>query len=154
MAIGVAVVWLVAASQVPSVARLQLGGVVVGAVVSQPFGCTSVELEPYDPFCPGGHVHTGIDLAARAGTAVQSATVGTAHVGYDPNGAGLYVLVVDGRARIFYCHLSDVRVINGQSVSPGQVIGTVGATGMATGPHVHFEVQVDGRSVDPTTWLS
>ena len=152
---GALVVWLIIAGRVPSHVRLPLEGVVVGAVVTQAFGCTTLVLEPFDPFCPGRHIHTGIDLAAPTGTEVHSATAGLARTGFDPNGAGNYVLVeVDGRTRVFYCHLSAFRVRSGDSVSPGQVIGLVGATGLATGPHVHFEVQVDGSSVDPAAWLS
>jgi murein DD-endopeptidase MepM/ murein hydrolase activator NlpD len=155
IAAGGLVVWLVVAGQVPSHLRLPVEGVVVGAKVSQPFGCTSLELEPFDPFCPGRHIHTGIDLAAPTGTDVHSATAGIAHVGVDPNGAGNYVTVdIDAHVRVFYCHLSEFRVRSGGAVSPGQVIGLVGATGLATGPHVHFEVQVDGTSVDPIAWLA
>jgi murein DD-endopeptidase MepM/ murein hydrolase activator NlpD len=155
MAAGAMVVWLVVAGHVPSHLRLAVEGVVVGATVSQPFGCTTLELEPYDPFCPGRHIHTGIDLAAPAGTEVHSATAGTAHLGVDPNGAGNYVVVVvDAHTRIYYCHLSQFRVRSGESVGPDKVIGLVGATGLATGPHVHFEVQVDGTSVDPVAWLA
>jgi len=150
-----AVIWIVAASQVPSHQRMPLSGVVVGAVLTQRFGCTSFDLEPYDPFCPGHHIHTGVDLAAPIGTAVHSASTGVAHVGFDPNGAGLFVLVtVDGHARIFYCHLSAAGVVNGQAVTAGQVIGALGRSGRATGPHVHFEVQVDRTSVDPVAWLA
>jgi murein DD-endopeptidase MepM/ murein hydrolase activator NlpD len=152
---GGAAVWVVAAAQIPSHERLSLSGVVVGAVVSQRFGCTDFDLEPYDPFCPGHHIHTGIDLAAPVGTAVHSASAGVARVGYDPGGAGLFVLVIaDSHARLFYCHLSAIAVANRQSVNAGQVIGTLGQTGLATGPHVHFEVQVDGTSVDPVAWLA
>jgi murein DD-endopeptidase MepM/ murein hydrolase activator NlpD len=148
-------VWVVVASQVPSHVRLPLAGVVAGAVITQPFGCTSFELEPYDPFCPGRHVHTGVDLAAPMGVPVHSATAGTARVGFDPSGAGQYVVITfDAHVRIFYCHLSEFRVRSDEPVSPGQVIGLVGATGMATGPHVHFEVQVDRTSVDPVAWLA
>jgi murein DD-endopeptidase MepM/ murein hydrolase activator NlpD len=155
IAAGVLVVWLVVAGQVPSHLRLPVEGVVVGAKVSQPFGCTSLELEPFDPFCPGRHIHTGIDLAAPSGTDVRSATSGIARVGLDPNGAGNYVTVdIDAHVRVFYCHLSEFRVHSGESVSPGQVLGLVGATGLATGPHVHFEIQVDGTSVDPVAWLA
>jgi murein DD-endopeptidase MepM/ murein hydrolase activator NlpD len=148
-------VWVVVAAQLPSHERLPVGGVVVGAVVSQPFGCTTLELEPFDPFCPGRHIHTGIDLAAPAGTEVRSATAGIAHIGLDSNGAGNYVMVdADAHTRIFYCHLSAFRVRSGESVTPGQLIGLVGMTGLATGPHVHFEVQVDGSSIDPARWLA
>jgi murein DD-endopeptidase MepM/ murein hydrolase activator NlpD len=154
MVAGAAFVWVVVAAQVPSHQRLPVAGVVEGAVISQPFGCTSFALEPYDPFCAGRHIHTGIDLAAPVGAAVHSATAGVAHVGVDPNGAGIYVVVfVDARVRVFYCHLSAIAVVNGQTVSAGQVIGALGETGRATGPHVHFEVQVDGTSVDPAAWL-
>jgi murein DD-endopeptidase MepM/ murein hydrolase activator NlpD len=155
MIAGAAVVWLVVAAQLPSHVRQPLAGIVVGAVVTQPFGCTTFELEPYDPFCPGRHVHTGVDLAASMGTPVHSATAGTAHVGFDPNGAGNYVVVtVDAHVRVFYCHLSAIGVVNGQVVTAGQVIGALGQSGRATGPHVHFEVQVDATSVDPVAWLA
>jgi murein DD-endopeptidase MepM/ murein hydrolase activator NlpD len=143
------------ASQVPSHVKLSLEGVVEGAVVSQPFGCTRLVLEPFDPFCPGKHVHTGIDLAAPVGREVHSATSGIAKLGLDPNGAGLYVVVtVDSHVRIYYCHLSAFGVLGGVAVQPGQIIGLVGSTGLATGPHVHFEVQVDGTPVDPVQWLN
>jgi murein DD-endopeptidase MepM/ murein hydrolase activator NlpD len=155
MIAGAAVVWLVVAAQLPSHVRLPLAGIVVGAVITQPFGCTTFELEPYDPFCPGRHVHTGVDLAASMGTPVHSATAGTAHVGFDPNGAGNYVVVtVDAHVRVFYCHLSAIGVVNGQVITAGKVIGELGQSGRATGPHVHFEVQVDATSVDPVAWLA
>ena len=148
------VTWLVAATQVPSHERLPLASVVVGATVTQPFGCTDLELEPFDPNCPAHHFHTGVDLAARLGTNVYSATAGSAYVGYDPAGAGNYVeVVMDPHVRILYCHLSEMRVSSGQEVAPGQLIGLVGATGLATGPHVHLQVDVDGTPVDPATFL-
>lgn len=146
--------WLVAATQVPSQVRLPLSGVVPGAVVTQPFGCTGLDLEPYDPACLSRHFHTGIDLAAREGSPVYSATGGTAYLGYDPMGAGDFVAVrVDAHIRIVYCHLSAYRVSDGEPVTAGQVVGLVGATGLATGPHVHFQVDVDGVPVDPATFL-
>jgi murein DD-endopeptidase MepM/ murein hydrolase activator NlpD len=151
---GAILVWLLLAGQAPTHVRLPIDEVVLGATISQPFGCTTLELEPFDPFCPGRHVHTGIDLAAPTGTEVRSATSGMVHLGLDSNGAGNYVMVdVDPHTRIFYCHLSAFRVRPGESVSPGQLIGLVGMTGLATGPHVHFEIQVDGSSVDPAVWL-
>jgi murein DD-endopeptidase MepM/ murein hydrolase activator NlpD len=153
MVAGAGVVWWVVAADVPRPARLQVGSVVVGATITQPFGCTALELEPFDLFCPGHHLHTGIDLAAPAGTEVHSATAGVVQLGFDPNGAGLFVLVrFDAHVRVLYCHLSEFRVANRDSVAPGQVIGLLGSTGSSTGPHVHFEIQVDGRPVDPATW--
>lgn len=148
-------VWIVGASQLPSHARLPLERVVEGAVVSQRFGCTAVDLEPFDPFCPGRHIHTGVDLAAPAGTPVASATAGTARTGFDPDGAGLFVeVIVDPHVRILYCHLSALRVHAGEAIATGEVVGLVGSSGRATGPHLHLEIQVDGRSIDPAAWLA
>ncbi len=138
------VTWLVAAAQVPRHERLPVESVVFGATVTQPFGCTSLDLEPFDPNCPSRHIHTGIDLAAPAGTEVYSATGGTAVLGYDPAGAGEYVeVIVDAHVRVLYCHLSAFRV--------GWLVG---ATGLATGPHVHLQVDVDGVPVDPAPFLA
>jgi murein DD-endopeptidase MepM/ murein hydrolase activator NlpD len=149
------VTWLVAATQVPSHERLSVESVVVGATVTQPFGCTSLGLEPFDPNCPSRHIHTGIDLAAPPGAEVYSATGGTALLGYDPAGAGDYVeVIVDAHVRVLYCHLSAFRVGSGQEVTPGQLIGLVGATGLATGPHVHLQVDIDGVPVDPASFLA
>src|ERR1700730_13837722 len=82
----------VAASRVPVQHRLPLGAIVPGA--SQPLlsACTPFALEPFDPFCPGLHIHTGVDLAAHAGTPVHAATLGTARPGFDPGGAGVFVV--------------------------------------------------------------
>lgn len=152
--LAVTVVWAFAASRVPDHTRLRLAAVVPGAVLTQPFGCTALTLEPFDPFCPSRHVHTGVDLAAPPGTPVYSATAGVARVAYDPQGAGLFVAVAAvGGARVLYCHLAVATVVSGAEVSPGTRLGDVGQTGLATGPHLHFEVQVAGRYVDPTRWL-
>ena len=152
---AVAAVWVVGASQVPNHQKLTLAAIVPGAVMTQPFGCSTLLLEPFDPYCPTRHIHTGVDLAAPAGTAVRAAAGGTASVGFDPAGAGLYVEVdVDGHVRALYCHLSIASVGNAERVITGQLIGEVGATGLATGAHLHFEVQVDGRAVDPVVWLA
>jgi murein DD-endopeptidase MepM/ murein hydrolase activator NlpD len=152
--VSVLAVWLVAATQVPMHPRMGLADVVVGAVITQPFGCTSLELEPFDDLCPYHRKHTGIDLAAPIGTEVHSASYGSAVVGIDPSACGSYVVVIaDAHTRVLYCHLSAFRVRSGDGVVPGQVVGLVGATGLTTGPHVHFQVDVDGVPVDPAAWL-
>lgn len=154
MVIGATGMFLVGASQVPSHVRLPVISVVPGATVTQPFGCSDLSLEPFDPSCPSHHMHKGIDLAAPTGTGVRSATSGTAITGFDPDGAGNFVLVVvDARVRVLYCHLSGFAVRPGDPVSPGQVIGFVGATGLATGPHVHLQIDVSGAPVDPALFL-
>ena len=155
--IGLAVmlIWIVGASRVASHEKLTLTAIVPGSVMTQPFGCSNLALEPLDPFCPSHHLHTGVDLAARAGTPVHAAAGGTASIGFDPGGAGLYVAVsTDSHFRALYCHLSKAVIKEGEVVVPGQVIGAVGATGLATGAHLHFEVQMDGRAVDPVVWLA
>lgn len=147
--------WAFGASKVPSHEKLALNAIVPGAVITQPFGCSTLVLEPFDPYCPTHHVHTGVDLAAREGTPVHAAEGGTSFVGFDPQGAGLYVAVTsDSHVRALYCHLSTVAVSDGELVVADQLVGAVGATGLATGAHLHFEVQVDGRAIDPVVWLA
>jgi murein DD-endopeptidase MepM/ murein hydrolase activator NlpD len=122
-----------------------------GAWVSQPFGCTAYSIEPLDRACPGGHIHTGIDLAAPRGTPVHAALDGVAHVVVSATGYGLHVIVDHGDGlTTMYGHLDSVTVEDGDEVSAGDVIGLVGSTGNSTGPHVHFEVRRDGIPEDPT----
>jgi murein DD-endopeptidase MepM/ murein hydrolase activator NlpD len=153
--LAAALIWMVGASGVSSHEKLTLVAIVPGAVMTQPFGCSSLVLEPFDPYCSTHHMHTGVDLAARAGTPVHAASAGTAGVGFDAQGCGLYVVLTSDRhVRELYCHLSVALVVGTQPVTTGQVIGQVGSTGLATGPHLHFEVQVDGRAIDPVAWLA
>lgn len=153
--LAAALIWMIGASSVSSHEKLALVAIVPGAVMTQPFGCSDLVLEPFDPYCPSRHIHTGVDLAAREGTPVRAAAAGTASVGFDPQGAGLYVAVSsDGKVRALYCHLSKTAIKAGDLVVAGQVIGAVGATGLATGAHLHFEVQLDGRAIDPVAWLA
>ena len=122
-----------------------------GAWVSQPFGCTAYIIEPFDRACPGGHVHTGIDLAAPRGTPVRTALDGVVHVVASATGYGLHVIVDHGGGlTTLYGHLDAVTVHDGDEVSAGDVIGVVGSTGNSTGPHLHFEVRRDGIAEDPT----
>jgi murein DD-endopeptidase MepM/ murein hydrolase activator NlpD len=153
--VAVASVWIVGASHVASSEKLALTSIVPGASMTQPFGCSNLVLEPFDPYCPSHHIHTGVDLAAPQGTAVRAAAGGIASVAYDPAGAGLFVAVASGgHTRVLYCHLSLASVKDGDPVVTGQIVGEVGASGLATGPHLHFEVQVDSRAIDPVVWLA
>jgi murein DD-endopeptidase MepM/ murein hydrolase activator NlpD len=148
-------VWIVSAAHVPDDHKLPLAAVVPRAAMTQAFGCTRVALEPAAPGCPGGHFHSGVDLAAPAGAAVYAAAGGVARWGFDAGGAGLYVLVDAGQGtRVLYCHLSSLGVGEGDPVKVGQLIGAVGSSGLSTGPHLHLEVQIDGRPVDPAAWLT
>jgi murein DD-endopeptidase MepM/ murein hydrolase activator NlpD len=155
VATAVGVVWTAAAGRVAGEIRLPAHAVVRGAPIVQAFGCTSFELEPFDPYCPSKHFHSGIDIAAAYGTAIYSATGGRVRLGYDEHGAGLFVSVAfDDKVRILYCHLHSTAVSQGEHVSAGELLGEVGSSGLSTGPHLHLEVQVDGRAVDPIGWLA
>jgi Peptidase family M23/Putative peptidoglycan binding domain len=105
-----------------------------------------------DGFGPRGQrFHAGIDLLADRGTPVKAAAAGRVVIaGFVAGGWGKLVVVAheDG-ARTMYAHLSVVSVSLGEMVSTDSVLGQVGATGDATGPHLHFEVRVRGASVDP-----
>ena len=127
--------------------------IVPGAIVSQPFGCTDLQLEPVDPSCPGGHFHSGIDLAAPTGTPVLAPGGGVARVGAG-GPCGIHIAIDQGAGiETLFCHLSESVVADGEAVHPGDLIGRIGATGFATGPHLHFEVHRNGRAVDPAAWL-
>ena len=133
---------------------LRLAELVPGAVITQPFGCTGLELEPVDPGCPGRHFHSGVDLAAPSGTPVHAAAGGVARV-VDGPGYGLHVVVTHERGvKTLYCHLSSALVQTGDRVGGGEVIGLVGSSGMSTGPHLHFEVRLEGSPIDPLDWLT
>lgn len=98
-------------------------------------------------------VHKGIDISVPIGTDVFSAISGkVTHAGY--NKARGYNLTVTGNDGIstIYQHLSGFVAKVGQTVKPGQKIGSSGDTGVSTGPHLHFEVLKDGKAVDPLTY--
>ena len=120
----------------------------------QPYGCTSFVLEPVASWCPGGHFHSGVDMAAPAGTPVHAAAAGVAAVAWNPNGYGLYLIVQHGGGvSTLYGHLESTAVVSGDPVAAGAEIGRVGSTGLSTGPHLHFEVRRGGRPVDPVPLL-
>ncbi len=118
--------------------------------ISQGFGCTSFGLEPIDLACPGHHWHSGIDLAAARGTPVMATFPGIATVVLSATGYGLHVIIDHGGGLTsLYGHLNTVVVVTGDYVDAGEVIGTVGSTGNASGPHLHFEIRRDGIPEDP-----
>ncbi len=125
-----------------------------GGVLTQPFGCTSYEREPWSEQCPGHHFHTGIDLAAALKTPVYAATAGTAYTARERGGYGLYIVVLrDPGFSTLYGHLYFPLVRTDDAVTAGQVIGLMGSSGNSSGPHVHFEVRLGGVPVDPIPLL-
>lgn len=109
-----------------------------------------------DPFGPrGSRFHAGVDFPAPFGTPVSAAGRGRV-VFAGPSGSGWGNLVVVAHrlgVRTRYAHLSRIEVQVGDRVSAGSTVGLVGATGEATGPHLHFEVVVRGANVDPLSAL-
>jgi murein DD-endopeptidase MepM/ murein hydrolase activator NlpD len=109
-----------------------------------------------DGFGPrGNRFHTGWDFLAPRGAAVHAAGSGrVAFAAYSAGGYGnLVVLHHSLGVSTWYAHLSRIAVHRGESVGAGAVVGLVGATGDATGPHLHFEVRLRGAAVDPATAL-
>jgi lipoprotein NlpD len=102
----------------------------------------------------GKEPHDGIDLAAPAGTPVRTAGEGLVLFAGPQSGYGLIVVVGHEKGLVtVYAHSRDLRVRTGQQVRPGQVIATVGESGKTSGPHLHFEVRVEGEPVDPLRFL-
>lgn len=125
--------------------------------ITQPFGCTDFLLEPADPSCPSGHTHTGLDIAAPNGTPIGAADAGIVSLtNFGPGGGyGNYVMVTHGNGYVtLYAHLSAISVSVNQAVQRGQEIGKEGSTGFSTGPHLHFEIRLNGAYQNPAAYLS
>jgi murein DD-endopeptidase MepM/ murein hydrolase activator NlpD len=125
-------------------------------VITQTYGCTGFYLEPRRGSC--AHFHDGIDIANSPGTPIKSMGAGiVAFVGwnrYDGSDPAYVVVIAHGgNFQTFYSHLQPRKAVRaGQRVRRGQVIGYMGATGKATGVHLHFEVLKDYNPVDPRAY--
>ncbi|MGC1863346.1 MAG: peptidoglycan DD-metalloendopeptidase family protein [Methylocystis sp.] len=107
-----------------------------------------------DPFLGRPALHSGVDLREEWGTQVQATAAGVVTVAGPSGGYGNMVEVDHGGGlSTRYGHLSAIAVSPGQQVSPGAVLGRVGSTGRSTGPHLHYEVRIDGEAVDPSRFL-
>src|SRR3954451_12585918 len=107
-----------------------------------------------DVFGPrGNRFHSGVDFESSQGAPIRAAGAGRViFAGYNSGGYGNLVVIRHARgATTWYAHLSRFAVHRGEHVSAGELVGRVGATGHATGPHLHFEVRVRGAAVNPLT---
>ena len=123
------------------------------AQISQPFGPSTFWFEP--PYAGYPHFHTGIDLVEPFGSPVYAADDGiVALVGNSGGGYGNYVVIAHaGGFDTLYGHLSTALVQVGQTVTQGTVIGLEGSTGNSTGAHLHFELRINQKPVNPAPYL-
>ena len=101
-----------------------------------------------------GRIHEGVDIAVGFGTPIRAAAAGTvSYAGWLGGYGNLVVVEHGGGIATAYAHQQRIYVSVGASVAQGQVLGEVGSTGNSTGPHLHFEVRVNGSAVDPLGYL-
>ena len=102
-----------------------------------------------------GRMHTGIDIAGPYGSPVRSVGAGTViSAGYEGGYGKLVKVRHDDDTVTYYAHNSRLLVAAGERVAAGEVIAAEGSTGHSTGPHVHFEVRINGNPVNPIPWLA
>lgn len=93
--------------------------------------------------------HAGLDIGANEGKEIVAAMEGTVELVSSYGDYGNHVKITNGEVSTMYAHCKDIYVNQGDYISQGQVIATVGNTGRTTGPHLHFEIARSGRTVDP-----
>ena len=119
-----------------------------GGVISSYYGGRT------GPINGGFDWHPGLDIAVDIGTPVYAAAMGTVDMAGWNGGYGQFVKIRHGNGyESAYGHMSGIAVSTGQQVRKGEIIGFVGSTGYSTGPHLHFEVFVDGENIDPLYML-
>ena len=102
-----------------------------------------------------GRKHAGIDVAAKTGTPIYAADNGiVTEAQYKNNGYGNFIAIDHGNGFItYYAHCSEIKISKGDVVAKGDLIGTVGSTGRSTGPHLHFEVRLEGETQNPLNYV-
>jgi murein DD-endopeptidase MepM/ murein hydrolase activator NlpD len=110
--------------------------------------------ERMDPFSGEGAFHTGVDISSQYGDTVHASADGVVIEADERAGYGRLVVIDHGFGLItYYGHLSSFNVHAGQQVRRGDTIGNVGVSGRSTGPHVHYEVRINGAPVNPMRYL-
>lgn len=101
-----------------------------------------------------GRTHTGIDIGAPTGTSIKAVAGGTVIFSGWKGTLGKLVVVSHGNGvQTYYAHCSSLLVSSGQTVSAGQLIAKMGSTGRSTGPHLHFEIRVNGSAINPQSYI-
>jgi len=118
-----------------------------GTITSE-FGAREVIFSDIDPY------HTGLDIANSKGTNIVSSTDGVVTKVANNKYNGNFVEITNGKVITKYAHMDSVSIKSGATVKAGDVIGKMGETGYATGPHLHFEVVVDSVKIDPAKVLN
>lgn len=115
----------------------------VEGTISSQFG----QREPTTSTVPKNH--TGIDIAANMGTKIVASTGGEVVLASEEGDYGKHLKIQIGEVSIIYAHCNNLYVKQGDTISQGQEIAEVGSTGNSTGPHLHFEIRISERTVDP-----
>lgn len=107
-----------------------------------------------DPFNNGVRHHDGTDISAPVGSAVVATAAGKViYAGWDGDFGNIVRIDHGDNVETWYAHMSKCSVTVGQQVARGDTLGTVGSTGLSTGPHIHYEVRIKGRPVDSGAYL-
>ncbi|QLG46595.1 M23 family metallopeptidase [Costertonia aggregata] len=115
-------------------------------VLSSPYG------KRYHPVHQISKKHFGVDLAAAKNTPIYATAAGKViRIENSPKGHGLHIVISHAHGfQTLYGHMESVVVVEGEAIGAHDFIGTVGSTGISTGPHLHYEVIKNGRRIDPT----
>ncbi|WP_338103869.1 M23 family metallopeptidase [Pseudopontixanthobacter vadosimaris] len=106
------------------------------------------------PVIGGRRAHKGVDLAGPTGTPIYATADGLVETAKNFSSYGLYVRIEHGaRLETRYAHMSRLAVAAGERVKKGDIIGYIGSTGRSTGPHLHYEVRIDGEAVNPIPYM-
>lgn len=98
--------------------------------------------------------HTGLDIAAKSGTEIKSATTGKViKVVENDKYYGNYVVIETNGVQFKYAHMKEIKTTLNTKINQDDIVGLVGSTGMSTGPHLHFEISINSRTIDPQSLI-